>query len=640
MPWVITSQSQSELALSDLQYVEPELRLPVFPSTSMATQQGPDAVVRPPPRRKNIPYGQWTPQLTEVGGNPSTDDDRRPRMLSASVSSSSLITTGSYTGARSLGSIFVDGSVRPSRPEPVLPDCYSGTIEPECRSKTPSHFTSPSSSSPAQSRHRTHVQSVASPVDNALKPPSSSSNATVSLRRNASSESRTVTGGAACRERSSLSVSVDGQSDESDAVRRSPMSDPRKVSKRDRVSVLATAVHWQQRNVKSLPSSPEISRVNGASSLVRPSPATRSGTGSPTGSDELLSKSPLPKVTIRPAETKHRPSPAKLQISKVWTSAASGSDPESPKETVPSTDAVIKVGVSSGRGGGSSQASNEAVNVSDKPDAGAGDELTAEQLQSLTVNPYLCLIADDYSATSNSSLSTGGRVVDGPQKRRLSSSLSDVNGTHLFKERPFSASMININRPLPEIPSTNNRGRQSDGSRGPFPSSIGSLSTKPLKKLFSLVTRRKFRRSGIEKNDGVSPPVDDDADDDDEREPETADQSPTTAIRFVGERHVYEPLRQSVVGDASPADDVNVGHCWRTVSEIPTDVQHFTVREIADCLRLLKMERYAEQFAEQDVDGALLVSMDEDLLQDSFGMTGLEAKKIFQFAKKGWRPRT
>ena len=80
---------------------------------------------------------------------------------------------------------------------------------------------------------------------------------------------------------------------------------------------------------------------------------------------------------------------------------------------------------------------------------------------------------------------------------------------------------------------------------------------------------------------------------------------------------------------------------YATAADVPAtvNVERFTIDDVAHCLDLLRLGRYAADFHEKDVDGALLVNLDEEILtSDEFGFSRLAAKKFIMFAKNGWRP--
>lgn len=79
---------------------------------------------------------------------------------------------------------------------------------------------------------------------------------------------------------------------------------------------------------------------------------------------------------------------------------------------------------------------------------------------------------------------------------------------------------------------------------------------------------------------------------------------------------------------------------WKDAADIPKTlkISSLTVGEVSDCLRLLKLKKYAKKFKESDVDGAFLEQMNESILIQSFKMEELEAKKLIMFVKEKWRP--
>lgn len=76
-------------------------------------------------------------------------------------------------------------------------------------------------------------------------------------------------------------------------------------------------------------------------------------------------------------------------------------------------------------------------------------------------------------------------------------------------------------------------------------------------------------------------------------------------------------------------------------SEVPPDedAENWTISDVTEALRLLKMSQYGEMFREREIDGALLCSLDERTLVEDFGFKLFEATKFFMFVRKGWRPK-
>lgn len=98
--------------------------------------------------------------------------------------------------------------------------------------------------------------------------------------------------------------------------------------------------------------------------------------------------------------------------------------------------------------------------------------------------------------------------------------------------------------------------------------------------------------------------------------------------------------------NATPYEDVNQqktrGRQWKRAADIPLDLDigSLTVVELCHCLSLLKMEKYSKMFLDQMVDGALLVELSDQMLCQQFGFSVFEVKKLMNFVKNGWRPKT
>lgn len=69
-----------------------------------------------------------------------------------------------------------------------------------------------------------------------------------------------------------------------------------------------------------------------------------------------------------------------------------------------------------------------------------------------------------------------------------------------------------------------------------------------------------------------------------------------------------------------------------------SQIAHYGVAEISEALRSLKLDRIVDVFVEHQVNGELLTSLDEGILQTDFGLSAFEARKLMMFAKENWRP--
>jgi len=67
------------------------------------------------------------------------------------------------------------------------------------------------------------------------------------------------------------------------------------------------------------------------------------------------------------------------------------------------------------------------------------------------------------------------------------------------------------------------------------------------------------------------------------------------------------------------------------------EIREMSVCQLADCLRSLNMNKHAENFSENQIDGELFLCLEEDELKD-LELTKFEMKKLQRF-KDGWRPK-
>lgn len=108
----------------------------------------------------------------------------------------------------------------------------------------------------------------------------------------------------------------------------------------------------------------------------------------------------------------------------------------------------------------------------------------------------------------------------------------------------------------------------------------------------------------------------------------------------------YETIDYKELSSLNPQDEVSrdyeieprTNSRIRSLKDVPTSVKSLNCEEIADCLRLLKMSKYSEQFIANQIDGSLLEELQESILTDELQMTQMHAKKLIMFAQKGWRP--
>lgn len=69
-------------------------------------------------------------------------------------------------------------------------------------------------------------------------------------------------------------------------------------------------------------------------------------------------------------------------------------------------------------------------------------------------------------------------------------------------------------------------------------------------------------------------------------------------------------------------------------------VASLTIEDVSEWLRKLKLENYSDVFKENQVDGCILMSIDEDMLKEDFHMSRFEDMKLMKFVRTGYVPRT
>ncbi|XP_052252199.1 uncharacterized protein LOC127858913 isoform X2 [Dreissena polymorpha] len=68
-------------------------------------------------------------------------------------------------------------------------------------------------------------------------------------------------------------------------------------------------------------------------------------------------------------------------------------------------------------------------------------------------------------------------------------------------------------------------------------------------------------------------------------------------------------------------------------------IKTLTINEIGEILRLLKLDEYVETFLDNQVDGAILTSLERDDLVNELGMKKLHAARLFMYMSEGHIPK-
>ena len=78
---------------------------------------------------------------------------------------------------------------------------------------------------------------------------------------------------------------------------------------------------------------------------------------------------------------------------------------------------------------------------------------------------------------------------------------------------------------------------------------------------------------------------------------------------------------------------------FKSIRDVPSDTRALTPEQLAKCMRMLKIpEPCICAFREKDVDGEILMSIDQSILIDEFQFGRFDAVKLMKFAKDGYRP--
>ncbi|XP_043933766.1 uncharacterized protein LOC122806973 isoform X2 [Protopterus annectens] len=73
------------------------------------------------------------------------------------------------------------------------------------------------------------------------------------------------------------------------------------------------------------------------------------------------------------------------------------------------------------------------------------------------------------------------------------------------------------------------------------------------------------------------------------------------------------------------------------VNDIPEDLHTLDTEGLCDCLILLNMEKYTDNFRKEQIDGHLLFDLEKDMMRICLGMNELHISKLLRF-RSGWRP--
>ena len=88
---------------------------------------------------------------------------------------------------------------------------------------------------------------------------------------------------------------------------------------------------------------------------------------------------------------------------------------------------------------------------------------------------------------------------------------------------------------------------------------------------------------------------------------------------------------------SSPGSPDRTGYL--SLDDVPTDVSGLSVEDVLQCLGWLNLDAYVEKFRSEQIDGELLMSVDQQVLIEELGFKRFDAIKLEKFARYGWRPK-
>jgi len=114
--------------------------------------------------------------------------------------------------------------------------------------------------------------------------------------------------------------------------------------------------------------------------------------------------------------------------------------------------------------------------------------------------------------------------------------------------------------------------------------------------------------------------------------------SKTVHVDVSDDRHKIGSVN---VGRTSPLPVKPVQPVTRKSGEadVVVDVKSLNMEDVSDWMKKLKLEKYADIFHENQVDGYLLMLLDKQMLKTDFGMGDFDIMKLMAFAKSGHVPK-
>ena len=98
------------------------------------------------------------------------------------------------------------------------------------------------------------------------------------------------------------------------------------------------------------------------------------------------------------------------------------------------------------------------------------------------------------------------------------------------------------------------------------------------------------------------------------------------------------PSRERVISSERPATRIP-GAKYTELGDYPKDLTLLTTADVLQLLHVLNLSHHRKSFSDHCVDGTILSSLDESMLQKDLKFNRFESNKIIKFIN-GWRPKT
>lgn len=77
---------------------------------------------------------------------------------------------------------------------------------------------------------------------------------------------------------------------------------------------------------------------------------------------------------------------------------------------------------------------------------------------------------------------------------------------------------------------------------------------------------------------------------------------------------------------------------FTNIQDIPANLSGLTIDDMCKALEFLRLDKYEAQIRDNQIDGEMALELSEDMLKSDLGLSGLEAKKLYNFIHHNWRP--